>query len=271
MAAIGEIGPWVTETPGERLFLIAYDLVQDVGSTISFSNSWIVSTDGFGEFIRLVAAMELTHRCLNVAVEKNRTNQGGSVESIIRELRSIDVGQGVPNSVLRMLSEAARLAADAYVHQKLTDGQKNRTHKNEKPRCCWCGVHTARGKNNSNDDTATVEHLWPEYLGGTSVEENLTIACKACNTARQHAFTWAWFGLQSCNEELDKNNRLPRHIYLALALYRLMRVAAGKTKISRDIISLKKASTMLRGAVPDVVLQPNRRYTFFEILSLSME
>lgn len=271
MAAIGEIGPWMTETPGERLFLIAYNLVKDIGQSIPLSNSWIVSTDGFSEFIRLVAAMELTHRCLNVAVETISENQFSSVERITQELRRIDVGQGISNGALRTLAEATRLAAIAYVNQKLTDGQKNRTHKNEKPRCCWCGTHTTRAKNNSNDDTATVEHLWPEYLGGTSVEENLTIACKACNTARQHAFTWAWFALQSCNEELDRHNRLPRHIYLALALYRLMRVAAGKTRISRNLISLKEASTMLKGAVPEVVLQPNRRYTFFEILSLSTE
>lgn len=270
MAAFGEIQPWQTETPGERLFLLAYGLAKS-GVPVSLAEQpWMVSGQGLTEFLRLVVAMELTHRCLNASIEVVEANPGASSDAVMRELRgSVQLyGSG---RVLGPITEQSRLAALAYVDRRLTDGRKNTTHREERQYCCWCGAHTSRGSSASNTDQATVEHLWPEFLGGTSIAENLTIACKDCNLARQHAFTWAWFGLQACNEKLDANGRLPRPIYLALALHRLIRVASGQTKLSRNPISLKDASKILKGAMPQVSLHPDRRYTFFEILQMSTE
>lgn len=272
MATIGELRPWATETPGERLFLYAYDLMKDSVLQVQADQSWIVSAAGLCEFMRLVAAMELTHRCLNTAIGSILVNPQSSPLAIRRELRT-SVELYVGEAMLGLLSEQSRLAAIAYLDQKLSSGKKNLTHRQEKPYCCWCGRFTSRAKQATaaGPDVATVEHLWPEYLGGTSTEENLTIACQSCNSARQHAFTWAWFPVQACNEELDANNSLPKQVYLALALHQLMRVASGQTRISRNAVSLKAASRMLRGAIPKVNLQPSRRYTFFEILQLSAE
>lgn len=270
MAALGEIRPWETETPGERLFLLAYGMVKPVIPLLLTDQAWVVSGEGLSEFLRLVAAMELTHRCLNAAVEVVEANPHASAEVFRRELRTSVQLYG-SDGALGPITEQSRLAAIASVDRKLSDGKKNATHRDEKGYCCWCGTHTSRSKGAPATDQATIEHLWPEYLGGTSIAENLTIACKDCNSARQHAFTWAWFGLQGCNERLDANKRLPRPINLALALHRLMRVASGQTKISRTPTSLKTALRMLRGAMPKVTLQPHKRYTFFEILQLSTE
>jgi len=270
MAAFGEIRPWETETPGERLFLLSYGLVRTRLPPLADNQSYVVSAVGLSEFVRLAAAMELTHRCINAAVEALRANPHCSTETIRRDLRS-SVELYAVDTVLDPLAEQSRLAALACIERKLTEGKRNQTHKQEKPYCCWCGRHTSRGKKPSEPDTATIEHLWPEYLGGTSIEENLTIACKSCNSARQHAFTWAWFAVQACNEKLDANNLLPRQVYLALGLHRLMRVASGQTRVARSPVSLKEAAKILRGAIPLVHLQPGRRYTFFEILQLAQE
>jgi hypothetical protein len=108
-------------------------------------------------------------------------------------------------------------------------------------------------------------------LGGTSDLENLTIACEGCNKLRQHAFTWAWFALQAMNEKLDSNDKLPGPIMLALGLHRLLRVAGGRTKMSRTPVSLKQAAKILRGAIPKITLHKDKRYTFFEILQMSTE
>lgn len=269
MAALGEVRPWQTETPGERLFLLAYELAKSGLPSTTSDHAWIVSGQGLSEFMRLILAMELTHRCLNAAVAVVDTNPGASPEAVLRELRGSVQLYGTQTS-LGSITEQSRLAALAYVDRKLTDGRKNATHRDEKGYCCWCGTHTSRDPA-AGSGQATVEHLWPEFLGGTSTAENLTIACYGCNTARQHAFTWAWFGLQGCNEKLDSKGRLPGHVYLALALHRLITVASGQTKMSRTPTSLKGASKILRGAIPKVVLQPDRRYTFFEILQLSAE
>lgn len=118
---------------------------------------------------------------------------------------------------------------------------------------------------------STVEHLWPEFLGGTSTPENLAIACQYCNTTRQHAFNWAWFATQAINEKLDANGALPREILLALALHRLIKVASGQTALSESRMSLKDAVRLLKGAIPRLELEPKVRYTFFEILNHAME
>lgn len=270
MAEIAEIKNWETETPGERLFLLTYDLVKQSVAPFPAQRSGFVSGSGLTEFLRLVAAMELTHRCLNAAVRILETAPQASSDSIKRELRS-SVELYEANGVMAPLAEQSRLAAIAYLDQKLTVGKKNKTHRDEARYCCWCGKHTSRTKGADADDHATVEHLWPEFLGGTSIDENLTIACQACNSARQHAFTWAWFGLQGCNEKLDSNQKLPRQLYLALGLHRLIKVASGQTRVSQRPVTLKTASKMLRGAFPEVKLDPGRRYTFFEILQLATE
>lgn len=270
MAVLGEIHPWQAETPGERLFLLAYNLAKSSVPMSLAEQPWMVSGQGFSEFLRLVVAMELTHRCLNAAVEVLEANPSASSDAVMRELRGSVQLYGA-NGVLGPIAEQSRLAALAYVTRKLTDGRKNTTHRDEKQYCCWCGTHTSRRPDGSQTDQATVEHLWPEFLGGTSIAENLTIACQECNSARQHAFTWAWFGLQACNEQLDARGRLPRTIYLALGLHRLMRVASGQTKLSKAPISLKGASKILKGAIPQVSLRKDRRYTFFEILQMSTE
>jgi hypothetical protein len=264
MATFGEIRPWQTETPGERLFLLAYDLAKSGVPALVTEQPWIVSGQGLNEFLRLVVAMELTHRCMNATMEVVETNPHVSVDAVMRELRGSVQLYG-SERVLGPIAEQSRLAALAYLDRKLTEGRKNATHREERQYCCWCGTYTSRGVG------ASVEHLWPEFLGGTSIAENLTIACQECNSARQHAFTWAWFGLQACNEKVDANGRLPREIYLALALHRLIRVASGQTKMSRTPTSLKSASKILKGAIPQVSLQLDRRYTFFEILQISTE
>jgi hypothetical protein len=271
MGAFGAIQPWQTETPGERLFLLAYELAKSAVPTPLSEQSWMVSGQGLAEFLRLVTAMELTHRCLNVALEILQASPSASPDAVMRELRG-SVQLFGSDGALSPVAEQSRLAALAYLDRNLSTGRKNSTHRDEKQYCCWCGTHTTRRPGGgSHADQATVEHLWPEFLGGTSDAENLTIACKDCNSARQHAFTWAWFGMQACNEMLDANGRLPRPVYLALALHRLILVASGQTRMSRTPTSLKGASRILKGAIPQVSLQKDRRYTFFEILQMSKE
>lgn len=270
VSVLGEVKPWQTETPGERLFLLAYDLAKAGVPTSLAEQPWMVSGQGLSEFLRLVVAMELTHRCLNASVEVIEANPGVSSDAVMRELRRSVQLYG-PNHVLKLVAEQSRLAALAYVERNLTVGRKNATHREERHYCCWCGTHTSRTSSGSQKDQSTVEHIWPEFLGGTSIAENLTIACKECNSARQHAFTWAWFGLQAYNEKIDANGRLPRRIYLGLALHRLIRVASGQTKLAKGPISLKSATKILKGAIPEIKLHKDRRYTFFEILQLSTE
>jgi 5-methylcytosine-specific restriction endonuclease McrA len=214
--------------------------------------------------------MEVMHRCLNTAIPLIEISPSVTSARITEELK--DALPARPsNNQMQLLGELTRLSAIAYVDQKLTEGMANSTHKNEKPECCWCGKPTSRTKGTHQKDKSTVEHLWPEFLGGQSVEENLIIACGECNGKRKHAFTWAWFGVQACNEKLDSNKSLPREIKLSIGLHRLMKVASGQTRVSRERITLKDAALRLRAIIPSVELIDETRYTFLEILDNAME
>jgi hypothetical protein len=169
------------------------------------------------------------------------------------------------------VAQASRLASLAYINRQLTPQKKNLVHQTEKAFCCWCGNSTVRSKGAANHEKATVEHLWPEFLGGNSAIENLAIACYKCNTARQHAFTWAWFPTASINEMLDANGSIPREVELSIALHRLIKVASGQTPYSKERTTLKNAMRLLNGAIPKLNMYINKRFTFFEILQNSME
>lgn len=53
----------------------------------------------------------------------------------------------------------------------------------EGKKCHWCGRPT-RFVAGDPPDQATIDHVIPRYKGGTSEEENLVSACRACNARR---------------------------------------------------------------------------------------
>lgn len=259
---------WIPETDGERLFLGIYKFVAPTVPELFVGQSWLVSSDGMTEHLRLMASIELTHRCLNTSVALYKNNQHASINPLVHRLR-LNVGIQKHETLLQ-LAQSARLAALAYINRNLNRATIDEIHRNEQKKCCWCGITTVRKKKaGAQHMVATIEHLWPEFLGGTSDPENLTIACDACNTARRHSFSWAWFATQSINEKPDAHGSLPLEIRLAVALYRLMKVASGQTPISAERLTLKDAALRLQfnGVIPKFNLEPDCRYTFFELLN----
>jgi 5-methylcytosine-specific restriction endonuclease McrA len=270
VAIVSNVARWVPETDGERLFMTLYQFVAPLVPDLFASHSWVVSSAGVSELCRLSVSMELTHRCLNAGVALYGANEYASVESLAHRLR-MQVGLHLTSDVLIKIAQTSRLASLAYINRKLTKTRIGEIHRSGTKYCCWCGTPTSRKRGTPPHEKATVEHLWPEFLGGTSAPENLTIACEECNSARQHAFTWAWFPAQAINEKLDDHGKLPREIRLALALHRLIKVASGQTAISLSRLSLKDASNLIKPAMPTLTLDAGVRYTFFEILQNAME
>lgn len=270
MAVVCNVARWVPETDGERLFMEIYQVVAPTVPALLASHTWVVSSAGVSELCRLSVSMELTHRCLNAGVALYGTNEYASVDSLVHRLR-MQVGLNLPSGVLIKIAQISRLASLAYLNRKLTKARIGEVHRAGTKNCCWCGISTSRKSGTPTHEKATVEHLWPEFLGGTSAPENLTIACEECNSTRKHAFTWAWFPTQAVNEKLDEHGMLPREIRLALALHRLIKVASGQTALSSRRMSLKDALNLIKPAMPSLSLDAGVRYTFFEILQNATE
>lgn len=270
MTALHSAPGWIPETSGEKLFLYLYGVVAPHVPELFTDQSWVVSSRGMSDFFRLTATMELTHRCLNEGVDLVSTNENASSRALVYRLQS---RVGLTDSRLEIfrIAEMTRIAALSYVTRKLTTTRADEIHRQANKRCCWCGALTSRAKATPKHEQATVEHLWPEFLGGTSSPENLTIACKDCNERRQHAFTWAWFRTQSFTGLHSATNFLPKEMKLAAALHRLVRIASGQTHHSTKRTTLKEAVGLIPQAIPTFACELDTRYTFFEILNLATE
>lgn len=111
--------------------------------------------------------------------------------------------------------------------------------------CYVCGVVTI--KNANGPERATVDHLWPQSLGGNSSFYNLLPACDGCNSNREDRAAWSefWFQRLYLGPKPSENaikSALGRRARVALQYQRIRQHTA-------DGMSLKRA-LMLVGPLP---------------------
>lgn len=67
---------------------------------------------------------------------------------------------------------------------------------NSRASCCYsCGrIFGSLQDDAPNGLQATADHIWPQSLGGDSIEENLLSSCESCNSRKGHIAVWqmAW-------------------------------------------------------------------------------
>jgi hypothetical protein len=113
--------------------------------------------------------------------------------------------------------------------------------------CYACGVTLDR-RSNDDKNSATIEHLWPQSLGGDSDFRNLLPACMACNSNRNEHADWPAFWFQSCflgprpSEEAIER-AVSHRTRVALQFFRAYLVAADTG------MSLKR-SLLMAGPLP---------------------
>jgi len=64
--------------------------------------------------------------------------------------------------------------------------------------CYYCGIHLF----NVNSSQITLDHVYPQYLGGRHTASNLVTSCLACNNKKQ-----ATIDVDRINETLEDVNR----------------------------------------------------------------
>lgn len=255
---------WKHSTDGELLFFSIFKLVKNASISSQCTNaSWLFGEDHLIDFFNLSTTMVWTHRCLNESISIVKTNPNCNVASTVLRLNS-RTGISAPQSATTVIAELSLRSAKNYLFDKLTNSRKEEIYKSSPTlNCCWCGASTTRNMKAPTHEKSSIEHIWPLYLGGSSTIDNLTIACKSCNTSRQHGYNWAWYPVHSFTHEFkSETNQIPKNIMLALGLFRLMQDASNGRKTLKDsILSLKNAN-------PPLVLTNGNRYTFFDLLKL---
>lgn len=272
MAILAPIESWKTTTPGEEVFLLNYVRVKtEIPADILTEQTWIVNAPGWVEFLRLTAAMELTHRCINTGVELLEEVPEATANNVLHRL-SMLIGLPRSGNESMRLAQSTLFAARSSMRSSAPNGVIQAVYRQWGPKCCWCGRHTSSTAS-GDEPSHSIEHIWPKSLGGSFVEENLAVACKKCNNKRGHAFTWAWFPVQAMWDErrpvtADRTEAMD----YALALHRIMKVASGRTDHSSAKTTLKRAAQILKASIPSVPsAASSKRLTFFELLDTASE
>lgn len=135
--------------------------------------------------------------------------------------------------------------------------------------CCFCGCRLSADANGVHYDPsgklATLEHIWPQSLGGDSESNNLVPACGKCNETKSDIFVWQQAlvhdFIHPFNFSADEDSYLkfPRHKKIILQRRAVMMVA------QRDGLSLKAAMKKV-GPFGDLkALDLNDTWDFFNV------
>jgi len=266
------ITAWKPVTYGEELFLNLHD---ELGARMQIDGpegskmECLVNFPAFQTFAKLSATCEVFLRCVRCAVDQYR--QGSSAPAI-RFAQAARRELDLPARLLQnqkfaeRLKQVGRIAFEKHRDKAI---EANAT-RNEPDQCYLCGTPLTR----TGHATRTIEHVWPLSLGGETVEHNLVLACSDCNNKRGHMMTWAYGPVHSTYYTFSSNNpgtkNPPADLRLSLALARLMQ-AAGPTRGRRKLLTLKEAVRVVRPAIPDLDVQKDRPYVYFELLQETRE
>jgi hypothetical protein len=259
-------------TYGEDLFLHLHDSLASrveigVGSSRTSSLDFLGDPTRFNEFVKLIGSINVFLRVHRAAVTLLHANNEIADNAIVRVLRD-QVMLDLPARTLVLLAQLARQAATVALGNKLSNAMRRAIWRSEPKNCYLCGTRLVDSGGGRN--ARSVDHIWPQTLGGQSIFENLMPCCRDCNELKRHDITWAWGPVQSTYEVLSQADMNPSDaVRLSLALARLMFVAGATDGRSTERRTLKEAAKYIGVAVPRLELTPHQPYTYLELLDMA--
>lgn len=224
-------------TDGERLFLLLRDELLDASGHghVKWSNLSILFTQiggrpEFGSYLRGAAAIHLTRRLLRFwEVERVTIAQESQyvrkVASYIRDEVLPSLGKEQQNRLAR-----AVVAAEKSCHQTISQSVRTRVIDGRHQIPCYLCQEILNPRAKQNEPSfLTLEHLWPQSVGGDSVEENLLPACARCQNITKDTMSWEWFNVYNVVLPSDPSDRaiasVSRKGHFARHFFEAMRVA----------------------------------------------
>ena len=256
---------WKPVTYGEELFL---NLHEELSANLRISGpdgpdmAFLVNSAAFRTFTKLSVTSEVFLRCVRSAVDQYR--QASSAPPI-RFAQAARRELDLPLRLLQNQKFAERLKhVGRIVSERHRDKAIEMNATRDQPNNCYlCGTPlTTHGLSKR-----TVEHVWPLSLGGETVEQNLVLACNDCNSKRGHMMTWAHGPVHSTYYTNSSSNPTnpPGDLRLSLALARLLQ-ATAPTATRKTSLTLKEAIRVVQPAIPNLCVEHDRPYVYFELL-----
>jgi hypothetical protein len=283
---------WIPSTAGEEFFQELYEVLGKpitVGHPAQTDLEYLVRPTAFAEAVRLTATVDVAMRSIRAGKEM----LNGSKVNWKTMGKALRTEVGIP----LILSDNARFCQLAIQTAEIAK-EKPRSKDNEakirvrgKERCYLCDSVL---KTHGNDGKPfSVEHVWPQSMGGDSRPDNLLPACAECNSNRQHQVSWAtgpvfstWLqspvpgdkGAHAITTDPNAQKRKPKnetpsnHLSTSLALARLAAVASGESwsgDRKGQRMTLKAAALAMGSVRKEVKFPPDtagKRFTFFELM-----
>ena len=237
------------KTQGERLFLLLRDnLLEASGhghirwSNLSSLFDQVGGRPEFGSYLRGAAAIHVMRRLLRFwEAERPIT---GQESQYVRKLASY-----IRDEVLTSLGEenASRLArsviaAEKSCNQSISRSVRSRViDRRNTVHCYLCSAALSPQAPEGQPGFLTLEHLWPQSVGGDSIEENLLPACVRCQDTTKDTMSWEWFSIHNVVLPANPSNRaiasVTRKGHFARHVLEVMRLASVKS------LTLKEAYT----------------------------
>ena len=177
-------------SPGKSLFDLLRNLLPAVPhaaeeSQVNVIDGWFKEDGRFSAIVRDSAVHYAFRRLLTSAVfldRSQRLQDGGELIQLIRQF--ISDHTNLPRSdherIAVLLVECIR-ARKAKVSSKLRRSLLSPL-KSDGMRCYICGCELTAETGQRN--TAIVEHIWPQKMGGGSTRGNLCVSCSDCSAKK---------------------------------------------------------------------------------------
>jgi hypothetical protein len=192
-------------TAGERLYLLVRNELLDLNakgpaSWPSFGALLDDLTGGsdFGAYVKGAVSVFATRRILRYwQYEKPKISDeslyvrriGGFVRQELFTAIGRETSEKLARAVVKAEQESGRAISPAC-RKSVLDGKHKHT-------CYLCGRELNSKAGASSPEFLTLEHLWPNSMGGDSIEDNLLPACSRCQIDTQDALSWEWVNVQN--------------------------------------------------------------------------
>jgi len=234
------------KTQGERLFLLIRDeLLEAAGhGHIRWSNlgrlfDQVGGREEFGDYLRGAAAIHLMRRLLRFwEAERSITSQESQyvkkVASYIRDEMLTSLGDEDTSRLAR-----AVIAAEKSCYQKISPSVRSRVLAGRhQVRCYLCGTTLSPSATQGQPGFLTLEHVWPQSVGGDSVEENLLPACERCQDTTKDTMSWEWFNIHNVVLPVNPSDSaiasVTRRGHFARHFFEAMRVVSERQLSLKD-------------------------------------
>lgn len=193
------------KTQGERLFLMLRDELLDASGHghIRWSNmaslfNQVGGRPEFGDYIRGAASVHVMRRLLRYweserLVTSQESQYVKKVASYIRD----EVLSGLGEEDTFRLARAV-IAAEKSSNQTIPPGVRSRLVTGRQRICCFlCPAVLSPTAAEGDPEFLTLEHIWPQSVGGDSIEANLLPACSRCQETTKDAMSWESFNIHN--------------------------------------------------------------------------